>query len=153
MYSELAEGEYFMRPLWVEKSDRESPNEPQDMWLYPGLILIAYISSGKMGNVHNGQLFELHWVASEKEVMLQDIESMEMYELTLEFVRHNLRLGFAFTNVGCQGRSLGNFAETGPIPLPERGVTIWDTTSDHFTLAHLFTGTSRSRSGSLLQVV
>ena len=135
--------------VWVEKSNRHSPNEPQDMWLYPGLILIAYISCGKMSGVHNGQLFEIQSIASES-VMLRDIESMEKYELKLEFVRDNLRLGFAFTNVGCQGRSLGNFACD---KHPERGITIWDTNSQHFTLARLFTGTSRSRSGDLLQVV
>ena len=119
------------------------------MWLYPGLILIAYISCGKMSGVHNGQLFEIQSIASES-VMLRDIESMEKYELKLEFVRDNLRLGFAFTNVGCQGRSLGNFACD---KHPERGITIWDTNSQHFTLAHLFTGTSRSRSQDMLQVV
>ena len=37
--------------------------------------------------------------------------------------------------------------------VPRRGLTIWDTGSEHFTLAHLFTGTSRSRSGDLLQIV
>ena len=24
--------------VWVKKSERPSPNEPQDVWLYPGLI-------------------------------------------------------------------------------------------------------------------
>ena len=139
--------------VWVEKSERPSPNEPQSFWLYPGLIMIAYISQGKAGSVHNGQLFETQWFANDV-VTMRDIESNEIHELTLEFVRHNLRLGFAFTNVGCQGRSLGNFESSdGPFPEPERGVTIWDTESKHFALAHLFTGTSRCRSGELLQVV
>ena len=138
--------------VWVEKSERPSPNEPQSFWLYPGLIMIAYISQGKAGSVHNGQLFETQWFANDV-VTMRDIESNEIHELTLEFVRHNLRLGFAFTNVGCQGRSLGNFESSdGPFPEPERGVTIWDTESKHFALAHLFTGTSRCRFGELLQV-
>ena len=135
--------------VWLEKSERPSPNEPQGFWLYPGLILIAYISGGKAGNVHNGQLFETLFVLPNS-VALRDIESLEIYEMALDFVRHNLRLGFAFTNVGCQGRSFGNFASD---KHPERGIAIWDTDSQHFTLAHLFTGTSRSRSGDLLQVV
>ena len=80
---------------------------------------------------------------------LKDIESGEVRELTMEFVRANLRLAFAFTNVGCQGRSLGNFAEDG---VPERGVTLWDTDSIYFSTRHLFTGTSRCRAGALLQV-
>ena len=139
--------------VWIEKSERQSPNEPQAFWLFPGLILIAYISAGKMGGVHNGQLFETQWFDEHKAAM-RDIESNDIYELTLEFIKHNLRLGYAFTNVGCQGRSLGNFASSdGPFPEPERGITIWDTDSVHFELAHLFTGTSRARSGELLQVV
>ncbi|MDA8583238.1 hypothetical protein N9L68_03370 [bacterium] len=67
-----------------------------------------------------------------------------MYELTLGFIKRNLRLGYAFTNVGCEGRSLGSDASSdGLFPEPERGVTIWDTDERHFELAHLFTGTSR----------
>ena len=93
------------------------------------------------------------WIDEHKAAM-RDIESNDIYELTLEFIKHNLRLGYAFTNVGCQGRSLGNFASSdGPFPEPERGITIWDTDSVHVELAHLFTGTSRARSGELLQVV
>ena len=126
------------------------------MWLYPGLILIAYISNGKMNGIHNGQLLQV-CVVEEHSVVLEDLENTDQtYELTHDFVRHHLRLGFAFTNVGCQGRSLGNFAEY-PTPesfsLPERGLTIWDTESDNFTRAHLFTGVSRCRAGELLQVV
>ena len=141
------------KKLWMPKSKKPSPNEPQDMWLFPGLILVAYISTGKAGSVHNGQLFEvMEWFGSAMAgaAVLRDIESMEVIELSLEFVRDNLRLGYAFTNVGCQGRSLGNF---GTEDVPRRGVTVWDTESRYFTLAHLFTGTSRARSGELLQVV
>ena len=147
------------KKLWVPKSKKPSPNEPQDMWLFPGLILVAYISTGKAGSVHNGQLFEvMEWLGGAMgacggmagAAVLRDIESMEVIELSLEFVRDNLRLGYAFTNVGCQGRSLGNFQTE---DVPRRGVTVWDTEYRHFTLAHLFTGTSRARSGELLQVV
>ena len=112
--------------------------------------------------MHNGQLFEIKEIIDgsfelvddveivKGSAVLRDIESGEVLELSLEFVRDNLRLGFAFTNVGCQGRSLGNFASDTE---PERGLTIWDTDSKHFRVAHLFTGTSRCRSGALLQVV
>ena len=147
-----------MEKLWIPQSKKPSPNSPQDMWLFPGLIMIAYISTGKAGSVHNGQLFEvMEWLGGSVSVngvsgsaVLRDIESMEVIELPLEFVRDNLRLGYAFTNVGCQGRSLGNFQTD---KAPTRGVTVWDTDSRYFTLAHLFTGTSRARSGELLQVV
>ena len=85
---------------------------------------------------------------------MRDIESNYIYELTLDFVNHNLCLGYAFTNVGCQGRSLGTVASSDdPFPEPERGVTIWGTDTEHFKLAHLLTGTSRCRSGELLQFV
>ena len=65
--------------IWIQKSERPSPNEPQAYWLYPGLILIAYISNGKQGNVHNGQLFEVEgW--GEEGVALnqsQDVKSQK----------------------------------------------------------------------------
>ena len=149
--------DWLSKPVWVPKSERPSPNEPQDMWLYPGLILIAYITSGKINGIHNGQLFEVCCCGGQS-VVLEDVESetFDTYEFPIDFVRHNLRLGFAFTNVGCQGRSLGNF-EKGDDYLGfssvERGLTVWDTESQHFRLAHLFTGVSRCRSGALLQVV
>ena len=84
-----------------------------------------------------------------QEVKLKDIESGELRELKLEVVRTNMRLAFAFTNVGCQGRHLGNFADD---DTPERGLTIWDSDSFFSRLTHLFTGTSRCRAGELLQV-
>ena len=133
----------------VKKSTRPSPNEAQDFWLFPGLLLIAYVPQGQKKGIHNGQLFEV-LEANDVCVPLRDVESKEELELPFEFLRDYLRLAYAFTNVGCQGRSLGNFAEDG---VPERGLTIWDTDSPYFTLAHLFTGTSRCRSGALLQVV
>ena len=48
-----------IEPIFVEKSDRPSPNEPQDVWFFPCLHLIAYIGQGKMGQLHNGQLFRV----------------------------------------------------------------------------------------------
>ena len=134
--------------VWVEKSERPSPNEPQDFWLYPGLILIAYISNGKQDDVHNGQLFETLEIMPTA-VMMRDAEAHTIHELSLEFMRHNQRSGFAFTNVGCQGRSLGDFAT---LDTPERGITLWDIESPYFSLKHVFIGTSRSRSGELLQI-
>ena len=131
-----------------EKSEKQSPNEPQEYWLFVGLLLIAYVPQGQLKGIHNGQLFE---VTSIGEIVgLVDFESKEDVELPLEFVRDYLRLAYAFTNVGCQGRSLGNLAGDGVL---ERGLTLWDTESPYFTRAHLFTGTSRCRSGSILQVV
>ena len=98
--------------------------------------------------MHNGQLFETLEIMPTA-VMMRDVEARTIHELSLEFVRQNLRLGFAFTNVGCQGRSLGNLAAQGT---PERGITLWDIESPCSSLKHLFTGTSRSRSGELLQI-
>ena len=81
---------------------------------------------------------------------MRGIETGVEVELKLEWVCKNMRLAYAFTNVGCQGRSLGNFADG---ETPERGVTVWDTGSKYFNIKHLFTGTSRSRSGIYLQVM
>ena len=47
----------------------------------------------------------------------------------------------------------GKYAASREDGVPERGLTIWDTDSPYFTLAHLFTGTSQCRSDGLLQVV
>ena len=94
-------------------------------------------------------LLEVLALPIEGEVLLRDIESKEVMTQPLEFVRDYLRLGYAFTSCGCQGRSLGNEAtETEP----ERGLTI-HTDSHHFSWRHLFTGVSRCRSARLLQVV
>ena len=87
--------------------------------------------------------------AEQQEVFLQDIESKVSTTLPMEFVRDYLRLGYAFTGCGCQGRSLGNEASETE---PERGLTI-HTDSYHFSWRHLFTGVSRCRSARLLQVV
>ena len=92
--------------IWVEKSERPSTNEPQAFWLYPGLIMIAYISQGKAGNVHNGQLFETQWFANDM-VAMRDIESNEIHELTLEFVKHNLRLGFVSPTLAAKAAAWG----------------------------------------------
>ena len=142
--------------MWLEKSERPSPNEPQGFWLYPGLILIAYISNGKQGDVHNGQLFETLEIMPTA-VMQRYAEAMTTHELSLEFVRHNLRLGFAFTNVGCQGRSLGNFSTWDQVPsriILVRGTITMDLTrvtkqrhnlSRHSASPRLRNGASRSR--------
>ena len=70
-------------------------------------------------------------------------------ELPVEFVRDYLRLAYALTGYGSQGRSLGNFESDG---IPERGVTVW-TQHPKFDNRALFTATSRCRSHRLLQVV
>ena len=133
---------------WLPKSERASPNDPQGYWLFRGLILISYIEAGRNNDMFNGELFEVIDF-NDKHVIVQDIESYTKLELTIENVKHNPRIAYEFTNIGCQGRSLGNF-ET--LDIPERGVTIWDTKSRYFTEKHLFTGMSRCRSGGLLQV-
>ena len=82
------------------------------------------------------------------EVFLKDIESKGEMVQPLEFVRAYMRLGYAFTGWGVQGRSLGNFATEDK---PERGLTVW-TNHLNFSWRHLFTGCSRCRSGDMLHV-
>ena len=144
-----------IEPIFVEKSDRPSPNAPHYMLFSPCLHLVAYIGQGKMGQLHNGQIFRVLSVA-EAHVKMFDIESFETMTREIEFVRHTLRLAYAFTNVGCQCRSLGNFEDLEHEDRLRRnnedGVTVWDVDSQHFRLEHLFTGTSRCRAGELLQI-
>ena len=135
--------------LWVEKSERKAANEPQGYWLHEGLVLIVYLPCGTKRMCHNGQLLEVLGLPEDGEVPLRDIESKQEMRQPLDFVRDFMRLGYAFTGCGCQGRSLGNEAtETEP----ERGLTI-HTDNYHFSWRHLFTGVSRCRSARLLQVV
>ena len=135
--------------LWVEKSEKKAANEAQGYWLHEGLILIVYLPSGVKRGCHNGQLLEVQGLPQEGMVPLRDIESKEEMTQPLEFVRDYLRLAYAFTGMGCQGRSLGNEATEEE---PERGLTV-HTDHYHFSWRHLFTGTSRCRSGKVLQVV
>ena len=139
--------------MWLEKSEKPMANEPQGYWLHKGLILIVYLPCGVKRGCHNGQLLEVVGLGlsegEHQEVFLQDIESKVSTTLPLEFVRDYLRLAYAFTSCGCQGRSLGNEASETE---PERGLTI-HTNSYYFSWRHLFTGVSRCRSARLLQVV
>mgnify|MGYP003329444445 CR=1 FL=1 len=81
---------------------------------------------------------------------LRDLERPDVrLELPLDFVWDYLRLSYALTGYGSQGRSLGNFETEDE---PERGVTVW-TGHSKFDRRALFTGTSRCRSHRLLQVV
>ena len=138
--------------LWLEKSEKNMANEAQGYWLHKGLILIVYLPCGVKRGCHNGQLLEVVGLglsdAEQQEVFLQDIESKVSTTLPMEFVRDYLRLAYAFTSCGCQGRSLGNEASETE---PERGLTI-HTDSYHFSWRHLFTGVSRCRSARLLRV-
>ena len=89
--------------------------------MHEGLILIVYLPCGVKRGCHNGQLLEVHGLPEEGQVLLRDIESNYTKWQPLDFVRDYLRLAYAFTGVGCQGRSLGNEAtETEP----ERGLTM-----------------------------
>ena len=103
--------------LWVPASVKPTACESQDFWLYPGLILIAYLPRGVQKDCHKGQLFEVQGFG-EEEVTLKDIESKVERVLPLCFVRDATRLGFAFTSHSAQGRGLGNEASEDE---PERG--------------------------------
>jgi len=133
--------------LYVSKTTKKMANEPQEYWLHRGLLLIAYLPTIKKG-IHNGQLLECTGF-TETMVSLKDFERPEItMELPIDFVTDYLRLAYAFTGYGAQGRTLGNYES---VDEPERGITVW---TDHpkFTSRALFTATSRSRSGDLLQV-
>ena len=69
-------------------------------------------------------------------------------EQPLDFVRNFLRLSYALTGQSAQGRPLGNFETEDE---PERGLTVC-TSHAKFDSRGPFTGTSRCRSGLLLQV-
>ena len=132
---------------WLAKRDKKAANESQGFWLHKGLLMIAYMSQGVKAGFHNGQLVEVLAFDTES-VQVRNIERPMEATMSLQFLRDNWRLGYAFTGYSAQGRSLGNEASATE---PERGLTVW-TEHPKVCARALFTGISRCRSGRLLQV-
>jgi hypothetical protein len=124
-------------------------NQPQDMWVWPGLQLI-----GAGARCLKGLFYEVAEV-DEESVQLQVCikSSHEQPEdparirncqsglrLTHEHTSKSLRLAWAITYASCQGLTL-------------RGVVRLETQSPNFTLRHLYVGISRATAAGLAEVV
>ena len=105
-------------------------NMPQTMRVWPGLKLI-----GAGGRVTKGIYVHVAEVGPEK-IVLDGGDSFTHAAL----LKHT-RLCHAITYASCQGLTL------------EGRVFLCDTESPHFTLRHLYVGTSRATSSELLSVL
>jgi hypothetical protein len=103
-------------------------NNPQDMWLWPGIQLI-----GAGGLCKKGLFYEVADVR-------QDIVNLTCgLSLTHEQAARSLRLAYALTYASCQGLTL-------------RRVVRLETDSPNFTLKHLYVGISRATAADLVEV-
>jgi hypothetical protein len=107
-------------------------NLPQDMWCWPGQLLIGCCRS--RGEVCNGCFYTVASVDATHLTLEPDIK------LTHAMASRCLRLTHALTLASCQG-----------LTLPGR-VRIVETTSSHFTLKHLFVGLSRATAFNLVEI-
>ena len=104
-------------------------NQPQDMWVWPGLQLI-----GAGGRCLKGLFYEVAGVTPEWLILEGGLK------LSHEHASKSLRLAYAITYASCQGLTL-------------RGVVRLETQSPNFTLRHLYVGISRATAAGLAEVV
>ena len=105
-----------------------SGNQPQDMWLWPGLQLI-----GAGGLCKKGLFYEV------AEVDGNIVHLTCGLRLTHEQAARSLRLSYGLTFASCQGLTL-------------RGVVRLETDSPNFTLKHLYVGVSRATAADLVEI-
>jgi hypothetical protein len=105
-----------------------SGNQPQDMWLWPG---IQVIGAGHL--CKKGLFYEVAYISSSVAHLTCGLT------LTLEQASRSLRLAYALTYASCQGLTL-------------RGVVRLETDSPNFTMKHLYVGISRATSADLVEV-
>jgi hypothetical protein len=104
-------------------------NQPQDMWVWPGLQLI-----GAGGRCLKGLFYEVAEVTPEWLILEGGLK------LSHEHASKSMRLAYAITYASCQGLTL-------------RGVVRLETQSPNFTLRHLYVGISRATAAGLVEVV
>ena len=109
-------------------------NEPQSMFLWPGLELYGCVQSERKG-IKNQILYTTEEIGNEGVVLQGGIQ------LSFEEARSWLRLSFAQTYSSSQGTE---FSET---------LRLHDTNSNFFTKRHLFVGLSRAKRADMVSVV
>ena len=109
-------------------------NEPQSMFLWPGLELYGCVQSERKG-IKNQVLYNIEEIGNEGVVLQGGIQ------LSFEEARNWLRLSFAQTYSSSQGTE---FSET---------LRLHDTNSKFFTKRHLFVGLSRAKRADMVSVV
>ena len=107
------------------------------IWLYPGLQLVGHMQEKRYGCVNGG----VYVVKSFKEsLVLECLMTKTNLEVSMDFLKSSLRLGFARTQASCQGSTCF-------------GLLRVYSTHPRFTKTHLFVCGSRATSSELLEVV
>jgi hypothetical protein len=101
-----------------------STMKPQNMYVWPGLELIACCRSGLKG-LRNGVRYKIENIDSE--ITLEGGVKLSYIDCS-----KLLRLGYAQTYASCQGDEFDN-------------VRLYDTDHNHFTWKHLYVGMSRAK--------
>jgi hypothetical protein len=105
-------------------------NEPQDMLVYPGLMLLGCSTFGEIKNAVPYTVVEVY----ENEVLVKD-ESEAEFLVPWAVAKKVLRLGFARTYASIQGTEY------------KEPLTLHDAEHRFFTRQHLYVGLSRARGG------
>ena len=117
-------------------------NQPQDMWLRTGMILMAIMKNSS--TCKNGARYKLLTIAANQfqfcRVTDDDETTGESFTLTTKETGEYMRLTYAVTYFSSQGRTIYS-----PLRLT-------DTTHKYFTLRHLRVGLGRAPEGSAVQV-
>jgi hypothetical protein len=117
-----------------------SGNQPQDMWLWPGLQLI-----GAGGLCKKGLFYEVAEVDVDDNAVHVHLPNEKTVKLTCglrlthDQAARSLRLSYGLTYASCQGLTL-------------RGVVRLETDSPNFTLKHLYVGISRATGAEWVEV-
>ena len=106
-------------------------NNPQSIWIWPGLELI-----GAGGRAKKGLFYRVVSCTDERVTLEGNGETLG---LSADNAVKHLRLTHCLTYASCQGLSLA-------------GVRLLETDSPHLTWRHLFVGASRATSSRLLEV-
>ena len=129
--------------------NRSEANQPQDMWIYEGIVLVARCKTNER-HLKNGVRYKVRAITEEEDddqpcfemiaVTDDDQESGESFIMTAAELGKKMRLSYAITYFSSQARTIN-----GPLRLAQ-------TSSKNFTLRHLIVGLGRGPASQDIQV-
>ena len=128
--------------------NRSEANQPQDMWIYEGIVLVARCKTNER-HLKNGVRYKVRAITEEDDdqpcfemiaVTDDDQESGESFVMTATELGKKMRLSYAITYFSSQARTIN-----GPLRLAQ-------TSSKNFTLRHLIVGLGRGPASQDIQV-
>ena len=111
----------------------------QNMFLWPGILLLGCVQATKRG-IRNNVLYRVLALGEATATLAPAEGSGGSLELSFEQVASWLRLSFCRTYASCQGWEA------------EDSLRLHDTTNPHFTRRHLFVAMSRAKACSKLSI-